>query len=55
MQIKKGNTPASGGTPERARNEDFAVNHSVFNFNIESRKTPQIFALLHGGAGLFDG
>ena len=46
----KRNAPAGAATPARARNEDFAVNHSGFNSNTDGRKTPQIFALLHTGA-----
>lgn len=50
MRTKKRNAPAGAATPARARNEDFAVNHSGFNSNTDGRKTPQIFALLHTGA-----
>ena len=50
MRAKKRNAPAGAATPARARNEDFAVNHSNFNSNTDGRKMPQIFALLHIGA-----
>lgn len=42
--------PAGAGTPTRARNEDFAVNHSVSHFITDDGKTLQIFELLHVGA-----
>ena len=50
MRTKKRNAPAGAATPARARNEDFAVNHSGFNSNTDGRKTPQIFSLLQTDA-----
>lgn len=41
---------AGAGTPARVRNEDFEVNHSAFDSIMDSRKTLQIFELLHVGA-----
>lgn len=42
--------PAGAGTPTRARNEDFAVNHSAIDSIMDSRKTLQFSELLHVGA-----
>lgn len=50
MRIEKENAPAGAGTPTEARNEDFEVNHSAFDSIMDSRKTLQIFELLHVGA-----
>ena len=50
MRYENKKAPVGAGTPARARNEDFAVNHSDFNSNTNGRKTPQIFSLLHSGA-----
>lgn len=50
MQIEVEKAPAGAGTPTRARNEDFAVNHSVSHFITDDGKTLQIFELLHVGA-----
>lgn len=50
MRIEKEKAPAGAGTPTRARNEDFAVNHSVSHFITDDGKTLQIFELLHVGA-----
>nr|DAI77083.1 MAG TPA: biotin protein ligase [Caudoviricetes sp.] len=50
MRIEKEKAPAGAGTPTRARNEDFAVNHSVSHFITYDGKTLQIFELLHVGA-----
>lgn len=50
MRIEKEKAPAGAGTPTEARNEDFEVNHSAFDSIMDSRKTLQIFELLHVGA-----
>lgn len=50
MLCEKEKAPAGAGTPTRARNEDFAVNHSVSHFITDDGKTLQIFELLHVGA-----
>lgn len=50
MRIEKEKAPVGAGTPTRARNEDFAVNHSVSHFITDDGKTLQIFELLHVGA-----
>lgn len=50
MRTKKRNAPAGAATPARARNEDFAVNHSGFNSNTDGDKTLHISDLLHPGA-----
>lgn len=50
MRTKKRNAPVGAATPARARNEDFAVNHSAIDSIMDSRKTLQIFELLHVGA-----
>ena len=50
MLCEKENAPAGAGTPTEARNEDFEVNHSAFDSIMDSRKTLQIFELLHVGA-----
>ena len=50
MRLKKEIAPAGAGTSTRARNEDFAVNHSVSHFITDDGKTLQIFELLHVGA-----
>lgn len=50
MRISKEKAPAGAGTPTRARKDDFAVNHSIFNFITDGRKTLQISELLHLGA-----
>lgn len=47
---KNRSTPANVAASAEARNEDFAVNHSAFDFIMDSRKTLQIFELLHVGA-----
>lgn len=50
MRIEEEKAPAGAGTSTRARNEDFAVNHSVSHFITDDGKTLQIFELLHVGA-----
>lgn len=50
MLCEKEKAPVGAGTPTRARNEDFAVNHSVSHFITDDGKTLQIFELLHVGA-----
>ena len=50
MRIEKEKAPAGAGTPTRARNEDFAVNHSASNLSTDGGKTLHIFDLLHPGA-----
>lgn len=50
MLCEKEKAPADAGTSTRARNEDFAVNHSVSHFITDDGKTLQIFELLHVGA-----
>lgn len=50
MLCEKEKAPAGAATPTRARNEDFAVNHSVSHFITDDGKTLQIFELLHVGA-----
>ena len=47
---EKENAPAGAGTPTRARNEDFAVNHSACDFTTSGGKVLKIFGLLHPGA-----
>ena len=47
---EKENAPAGAGTPTRARNEDFAVIHSVYNFTTSTGKVLHISDLLHPGA-----
>lgn len=42
--------PAGAGTPTRARNEDFAVNHSISDFTTGAGKVLHIFDLLRPGA-----
>ena len=49
MLCEKEKAPVGAGTPTRARNEDFAVNHSVSHFITDDGKTLQIFELLHVG------
>lgn len=50
MKIKQENAPVGAATPARARNEDFAVNHSVSNFITSAWKSLHIFELLQTGA-----
>lgn len=50
MQAKKRTAPASVAALTEARNEDFAVNHSVSNFITNNGKSPHIFELLQTGA-----
>ena len=50
MLCEKENAPTGAATLVRARNEDFAVNHSISDFIMDSRKTPHIFDLLRTGA-----
>lgn len=50
MRMSGGKAPAGAGTPTRARNEDFAVNHSACDFNTGRSKTLHISDLLHPGA-----
>ena len=47
---KNRSTPANVAASAEARNEDFAVNHSACDFIMDSRKTLQVFGLLHVGA-----
>ena len=50
MLCEKGNALTGAATLVRARNNDFAVNHSTSNFITDGGKTLQIFELLHVGA-----
>ena len=50
MRTKKRTAPARVAARTEARNEDFAVNHSAIDSIMDSRKTLQIFELLHVGA-----
>lgn len=47
---EKEKSPAGASTPTRARNEDFAVNHSASDFTTSAGKALHIFDLLHPGA-----
>lgn len=47
---EKEKSPAGAATPTEVRNEDFAVNHSAFDFITGGDKTLHISDLLHPGA-----
>ena len=50
MRTKKRTAPARVAARTEARNEDFAVKHSVFNFITSAGKSLHIFELLQTGA-----
>ena len=50
MRTKKRNAPVGAGTPARARNENFVVNHSVSNLITSAGKSLHISELLQTGA-----
>lgn len=50
MRTKKRNAPARVAARTEARNEDFAVKHSVSNFITSAGKSLHIFELLQTGA-----
>lgn len=50
MRTKKGNAPVGAATPARARNEDFAVDHSASDFITSDRKSLHISEILQTGA-----
>lgn len=50
MRCEREKAPTGAATPARARNEDFAVNHSVSNFITSNGKPLHISKLLQPGA-----
>ena len=50
MLCEKEKAPVGAGTPARARNEDFAVNHSASNFTTSAGESLHISELLQIGS-----